>query len=200
MQYLNDQESATLWYHDHALGITRLNVYAGLAGFYLLQDEVRLGLTAAACSPSGAYDIGMAIQDRSFTADGQLYLPAFETIRSRYRRDGRRHGPPGVLRYVRCRRASILPEFFGDVILVNGMAWPDLDVAAGDYNFRILNGSDSRFYVLSVSDPDVAIHLVGVDGGLLTEAITISDGDGIQEDRRVCRNRSRRPGGTRVRL
>ena len=183
MQYLNDQELATLWYHDHALGITRLNVYAGLAGFYLLQDEVRLGLTAAGVLPSGAYDIGMAIQDRSFTADGQLYLPAYrdDTVPG----TGETVGdmvPQAFYDTYGTGAASILPEFFGDVILVNGMAWPDLDVAAGDYNFRILNGSDSRFYVLSVSDPDVAIHLVGVDGGLLTEAITISDGDGIQEE------------------
>ena len=74
-----------------------------------------------------------------------------------------------------------MPEFFGDTILVNGMAWPKLDVAAGDYEFRLLNGSDSRFYVLEVSDPNVAVYLVGTDGGLLHQAITISDGDGIQE-------------------
>jgi spore coat protein A len=73
-----------------------------------------------------------------------------------------------------------VPEFFGDHILVNGMAWPKLDVE-GDYEFRLLNGSDSRFYVLEVSDPNVAVHLVGTDGGLLQKAVTISDGDGIQE-------------------
>jgi spore coat protein A len=61
------------------------------------------------------------------------------------------------------------------------MAWPNLNVAAGDYEFRLLNGSDSRFYVLKVSDPNVAVHLVGTDGGLLPHAVTISDGDGIQE-------------------
>jgi len=61
------------------------------------------------------------------------------------------------------------------------MAWPNLDVPAGDYEFRLLNGSDSRFYVLSVSNPDVAIYLVGKDGGLLPHELTISDGDGVQE-------------------
>ncbi|MBI5261143.1 MAG: multicopper oxidase domain-containing protein [Bradyrhizobium sp.] len=76
---------------------------------------------------------------------------------------------------------SVVPEFFGDTILVNGMAWPKLNVAAGDYEFRLLNGSDSRFYVLEVSNPDVAVHLVGTEGGLLPQAVTISDGDGIQE-------------------
>jgi spore coat protein A, manganese oxidase len=78
MQYLNDQQSATLWYHDHALGITRLNVYAGLAGFYVLQDDERLQLVKDGVLPGGAYDIGMAIQDRAFTDDGQLYYPAYK--------------------------------------------------------------------------------------------------------------------------
>ena len=182
MQYLNDQQSATLWYHDHALGITRLNVYAGLAGFYLLQDQERLQLTADGVLPSGSYDIGMAIQDRAFTEDGQLYYPAYkndplpgtdETVGDVV--------PQEFYDALGEDAPSIVPEFFGDTILVNGMAWPNLDVAAGDYNFRLLNGSDSRFYVLTVSDPDVAIYLVGTDTGLLPNAITISDGDGIQE-------------------
>jgi spore coat protein A, manganese oxidase len=77
---------------------------------------------------------------------------------------------------------SAVPEFFGDHILVNGVAWPNLNVAAGDYLFHLLNGSDSRFYVLMLSDPDVRVLLVGTDGGLLPEARTIMDGDGIQED------------------
>ena len=183
MQYLNDQQSATLWYHDHALGITRLNVYAGLAGFYVLQDQERLQLAADGVLPSGPYDIGMAIQDRAFTEDGQLYYPAFrndplpgtdETVGDMVPQEFYDAFGEGA--------ASIVPEFFGDTIVVNGMAWPNLDVAAGDYNFRILNGSDSRFYVLTASNPDVAIYLVATDGGLLPNAITISDGDGVQED------------------
>jgi len=182
MEYLNDQSAATLWYHDHALGITRLNVYAGLAGFYVLQDPERLALVAAGVLPSGAYDIGMAIQDRAFTAEGQLYYPAYkddplpgtdETVGDVV--------PQAFYDAMGEDAPSIVPEFFGDTILVNGMAWPNLDVAAGDYEFRLLNGSDSRFYVLTVSDPDVAVYLVGTDGGLLPQAITISDGDGIQE-------------------
>ena len=76
---------------------------------------------------------------------------------------------------------SAVPEFFGDVILVNGMAWPKLDVAAGDYTFRLLNGSDSRFYVLKLDNPYVGVTLVGTDGGLLREARTIIDDDGVQE-------------------
>ena len=77
MVYDNSQQAATLWYHDHALGITRLNVYAGLAGFYILQDQERTDLVNSGVLPSGAYDIGMAIQDRAFTSTGQLYYPAY---------------------------------------------------------------------------------------------------------------------------
>lgn len=181
-QYLNDQHSATLWYHDHSLGITRLNVYAGLAGFYLVQDSERLELQQQGVLPAGSYDLGIVIQDRAFTADGQLYYPAFkndplpgtdETVGDVV--------PQAFYDAMGEGAASIVPEFFGDTILVNGMAWPNLDVAAGDYNFRILNGSDSRFYLLSVSDPTVAMYLVGTDGGLLPHAVTISDGDGLQE-------------------
>lgn len=182
-QYLNDQQSATLWYHDHALGITRLNVYAGLAGFYVLQDSERLALQQQGVLPSGAYDIGMAIQDRAFTSDGQLYYPAYkndplpgtnETVGDLV--------PQGFYDHFGESAPSIVPEFFGDTILVNGMAWPNLDVAAGSHEFRILNGSDSRFYILTASDPDVAIYLVGTDSGLLPHAIVVSDGDGVQED------------------
>lgn len=182
MVYGNDQQAATLWYHDHALGITRLNVYAGLAGFYVLQDDERRQLVESGVLPGGIHDIGMAIQDRAFTSDGQLYLPAFrndpipgtdETVGAMV--------PQAFYDEYGDDAASIVPEFFGDTILVNGMAWPNLDVAAGSYEFRLLNGSDSRFYVLTASDPDVAIYLVGTDGGLLSRAITISDGDGLQE-------------------
>lgn len=74
--YDNDQRAATLWYHDHALGVTRLNVYAGLAGFYLLRDDTENALIADGTLPSGDYEIELAIQDRAFTADGQLFLPA----------------------------------------------------------------------------------------------------------------------------
>jgi spore coat protein A len=183
MTYQNDQEAATLWYHDHALGLTRLNVYAGLAGFYVLQDENRTDLVENGILPSGNYDIGMAIQDRAFTSDGQLYYPAFaddllpgtgETVSSVV--------PHEFYEEFGDDAASAVPEFFGDTILVNGMAWPMLEVAAGDYEFRLLNGSDSRFYVLRVSDANVGVHLVGTDGGLLPEAITLSDGDGLAED------------------
>jgi spore coat protein A len=69
--YPNEQRPATLWYHDHAMGITRLNVYLGLAGFYLLRDdfERNLGL------PDGEFEVPLVLQDRQFNPDGSLYYP-----------------------------------------------------------------------------------------------------------------------------
>src|SRR5262249_36435019 len=101
--YPNDQPATTLWYHDHALGITRLNVYAGLAGFYILRDEVEDDLTL----PSGPYEIPLLIQDRSFNADGSLFYPVQDP------------GDPEV-------PPVWVPEFFGDTVLVNGQLWPFL--------------------------------------------------------------------------
>lgn len=181
--YENDQQGATLWYHDHALGLTRLNVYSGLAGFYILRDTTELQLIEDGVLPGGQYEIEMAIQDRAFTDDGQLYLPAYaddpipgttDTVKDMFPEDP--DDPDPAVNY-----PTAIPEFFGDFILVNGMAWPKLEVDAGDYRFRVLDGSDSRFYVLQLDNPNVKVTLVGSDGGLLPNAVTVMDGDGIQE-------------------
>ena len=152
--YSNDQDAATIWYHDHALGITRLNVYAGLAGFYILTDNNEEQLQADHKLPAADYDIGLAIQDRMFTADGQLYYPS----------DPDDPGQPSP---------SILPEFFGDFILVNGKAWPVLDVEPRQYRFRMLNGSDSRFYNLFLSGNNT-FWQIGSDQGLLTSPVQMN--------------------------
>lgn len=146
-RYDNNQEAATLWYHDHALGITRLNVYTGLAGFYLLTDDNEAALQTSYQLPASPYDIGLAIQDRLFSIDGQL---AFQTL------------PP----FLGEPENSISPEFFGNIILVNGKAWPVLEVEPRPYRFRLLNGSDSRFYNLSLSNGQTFLQ-VGSDDGLL---------------------------------
>ena len=149
--YPNDQDGTTLWYHDHGLGLTRLNVYAGLAGMYLLRghDEAMLGL------PSGAYEIPLVIQDRMFTADGQLYFPS--------------DPPPGTI----ATYPSIQQQFFGNFILVNGAAWPSLDVEPRRSRFRMVNGAVSRVYTLSLSSGQ-PIHQVGTDGGLLDATVAQS--------------------------
>jgi spore coat protein A, manganese oxidase len=151
--YSNSQAAATLWYHDHALGITRLNAYAGLAGFYIITDQHEADLKAANQLPASPYDIGLAIQDKSFTADGQLYYPS----------DPDRDDPS----------PSLLPETFGDIVLVNGMAWPVLDVEPRQYRFRIVNGSDSRFYNLFLSSGQ-DIFQIASDDGLLELPVKVS--------------------------
>lgn len=167
-RYDNDQEAATLWYHDHALGITRLNVYAGLAGFYLLRDATENQLIADSVLPGDPYEIELVIQDRMFTADGQLFLPsANPEIEPFNPLTGEPFLalPPGP---------SIIAEFFGNFIHVNGMAWPTLEVEPRKYRFRLLNGSDSRFYVLKF-DNAMSFLQVGTDQGLLSEAVEIGE-------------------------
>lgn len=164
--YHNDQEAATLWYHDHALGITRLNVYAGLAGFYILRDANEDALVAAGHLPAGPYEVPIVIQDRMFDPRGQLLYP--------FQRE-EPNEPPEV---------SVLPEFFGDVILVNGQAWPYLEVEPRQYRFRLLNGSDSRFYDLYLSSKQ-PFHQIGTDDALLESPVTmdrLTIGPGERQD------------------
>jgi spore coat protein A len=172
-RYDNDQEGATLWYHDHALGITRLNVYAGLAGFYLLRDDNEAGLIDDDVLPSGIYEREIVIQDRQFDRRGRLALPT---------------GPPDV--EVECplpdgRDCDRLPnpsgvaEFFGDYILVNGVTWPNLDVERRKYRLRMLNGSDSRFYVLELRDDRFGGEAqeflqIGTDNGFLERPVEMT--------------------------
>ena len=140
--YPNAQAAATLWYHDHALGITRLNVYAGLAGTYLIRDaeEDKLNL------PTGAYEIPLMIQDRSFSTDGSLLYP------------------PAV----NGTHPAWMQEFFGNAICVNGKAAPFLEVEPRKYRFRLVNGSNSRFYHLKLTPTDAPPFIqIGADGGLL---------------------------------
>jgi len=165
--YVNDQPSATLWYHDHSLGITRLNVYAGLAGFYLLRGEHEQDLDL----PDGEYEIPLALQDRSFNEDGSLYYP--RTIPDE---QGGEDGVPGP---------SIVPQFYGDTSVVNGKAWPRLAVEPRKYRLRLLNGANSRFYNLKLLQYDESsgetgedgppFVQIGNDGGLLAEPVAIDD-------------------------
>lgn len=152
--YDNDQEAGFLWYHDHALGITRTNVYMGLAGLYFLRDARENALRAANVLPSYPHEVPLVLQDRQFTDDGSLYYPASA------------RGLP---------TPTHLPEFFGDVVLVNTQAWPRLAVEQRKYRFRLLNGSDSRFYDLRVVTPrgtKLPLLVVGNELGLLDAPVT----------------------------
>jgi spore coat protein A len=145
--YPNRQSPATLWYHDHALGITRLNVYAGLAGFYLIRgrSDRRLGL------PSGDQEIPLLFQDRMFHENGRYKYPA-----------------------------EFAPEFAGDVSVVNGKAWPTFVVQPRQYRFRLLNGSNGRFFDISLeneNDGEVpTIYQIGTDLGFLQDVVPIGSG------------------------
>ncbi|MFD1687509.1 multicopper oxidase family protein [Halobellus litoreus] len=153
--YDNGQPGATLWYHDHALGITRLNVYAGLAGFYILQDNYERSLDL----PTGDYDVPILIQDRSFTEEGELFYPDVE---------------------IGDVETSIVPEFFGDTSVVNGKVWPKFEVEPRKYRFRVLNGCNSRFInprlfevtVNNEEDPDGStppVYQIGTDLGFIDQ-------------------------------
>jgi cysteine-rich repeat protein len=134
--YPNNQQAGYLWFHDHALGITRLNVYMGLAGAYLVRDSVEDAINL----PRGQYEVPLVIQDRKFNPDGTLNYPAMW-----------------------------MDHFFGDKVMVNGKIWPYFDVKKGKYLFRLLNGSTSRVYTLSLIPPSgsLTFSVVGNEGGLL---------------------------------
>ena len=177
--YSNDQQPGTLWYHDHALGITRLNVYAGLAGFYILHDQVDTGQPDNPLGlPAFPYELGYAIQDRMFTEKGQLFYPAFD-------------GDPFWDDFITGEGAtppipggpSALAEFFGDHMVVNGKIWPKTDVEPRNYRVRLLNGTDSRFMVvrlravpagdtdLSNAGVPIPFYVIGSDQGLAGAAM-----------------------------
>ena len=156
-EYANDQPPTTLFYHDHALGITRLNVYAGLAGFYLIRDddEDSLGL------PSGDHEIPLAIMDRSFNEDGSLFYPTTPDPRTTS------HGFPDP------PDPSVVSMFFGDTIVVNGKAWPYVEVEPHKYRLRVLNACNSRTLVLRLGG--APFQQIGSDGGLLPAPVTLTD-------------------------
>jgi spore coat protein A, manganese oxidase len=138
VEYPNRQPAATLWYHDHALALTRLNVYAGLAAFYLIRDLNDTGREPNLIGiPGGNYEIPIVIQDRTFTSNGELFYP----------------GPEWE------------PEFFGNTAVVNGAPFPILKVEPREYRFRFLNGSNSRFYNLHIAGGPPFYH-IGSEGGM----------------------------------
>lgn len=176
--YPNKQEAATLWYHPHDQGLTRINVYTGLAGFYFLRgateeadqlpgwsgDDKVQEVTPPGKSPTfngtNTYlpEIEVAIQDRMFNTKGELYWPVTPTN-------------PDIHPYW-------TPEFFGDVFTVNGKTWPYLSVAPRKYRFRMLDGCNARFLNMWIVDavtgnPGPAIKVIGTDGGLLDAPIIL---------------------------
>jgi bilirubin oxidase len=172
-RYPNQQRATTLWFHDHALGLTRVNVYAGLEGFYVLRggpsDQVSGTLPGPAPMPgdrpgTAYHELALMIQDRSFNADGSLFYPD-----SREFFDG--FAGPFI-------PDSDMPpiwnsEFFGDSMAVNGRTWPFLQVEQRRYRFRLLNACNSRFLMLE-NDRNLPFWVIGTDGGFLPRPVQLS--------------------------
>jgi FtsP/CotA-like multicopper oxidase with cupredoxin domain len=189
-QYPNENRAATIWYHDHALGMTRLNVYAGPAGFYLIRGgpagdkavlDSRTGQTALLPGPAPREgdkfppnkpyrEIPIAIQDRSFNEDGSLFYPDTRVFFDGIVRD---YIPDGEFSPI------WNPEFFGNMIMVNGNTWPSLQVEQRRYRFRFLNGCQSRFLILDFNDiPGVEAWAIGNEGGFLAEPVNLTAANG----------------------
>ncbi len=156
--YPNAQEPTALWYHDHALGLTRLNVLSGLAGYYIIRDP---NDTLAPLLPSGQYEMPLIIQDRAFLSDGSIYYPA----------DGLypNYAPPPY-NYTKENPYS-MSGFVGNTIMVNGKVWPNMNVNQGQYRLRLLDASNSRFYNISFSN-NMPFIIIGSDGGYLKTPVT----------------------------
>ena len=145
--YPNEQDPAMLWYHDHAMGINRLNIYAGLAGAYIVRDDKEDALNL----PQGKFEIPLIFCDRFLLRDGSLSYPA-----------SGRPGEPWV------------PEVFGNVMTVNGRVTPYLEAEPRKYRFRMLNASNARFYHLSLSSGQ-SFQQIGTDQGLLPAPLAVHD-------------------------
>jgi spore coat protein A len=185
-QYPNEDRASTKWYHDHTLGMTRLNVYAGPAGFYLLRGgpegdkavlDSRHGSVAVLPGPAPReedkfpsnktyYEIPVAIQDRSFNENGSLFYP-----------DSREFFDGIVRDYIPDGGFSPIwnPEFFGNMIMANGNTWPFQTVEQRRYRFRFLNGCQSRFLILDFQQiPGVEVWAIGNEGGFLSAPVNLT--------------------------
>lgn len=149
--YPNNQQAATLFYHDHSLGMTRLNVYAGMAGFYLIQDSTSEKLIMNGSLPGPDFDLPLHIQDREFNDDGTLQWPS----------TGVNPNP------------TWNPQFFGRFMLVNGKVWPYHKVQPRTYRVRLLNACDSRFLNLKFSN-NMSFTLIASDQGFLPAPKTVN--------------------------
>ena len=147
---LLEMPASLLWFHDHALGATRLNVFAGLAAAYILRDQFDTGGEPNPIgTPGGRYEIPLVVQDRQFNPDGTFLYPTSDI--------------PGV---------TWIGEYFGDVMLVNGKVWPFLDVEPRLYRLRILNGCNAR--ILNLDIPGVRMSQIGAEGGLWDAPVPVT--------------------------
>ncbi|WP_328754557.1 multicopper oxidase family protein [Geomesophilobacter sediminis] len=158
--YPNSQEPGTLWFHDHSLGATRTNVYSGLEAFYLVRDPANEPKNL----PSGPFEIEMVFQDRQFDTNSQLFFPdgsGADVATSNL------NGPPTNPDL----HPFWIPEFIGDVAVVNGAPWPYLKVEPRRYRLRLLNGANARVFRLSFGTAPV--FQIGADDNYLDAPVPV---------------------------
>jgi spore coat protein A len=143
--YPNRQDAALLFYHDHTMGINRLNIYAGLQGLFIIRDDAEDALNL----PRGKYEVPIILCDRFLRSDGQLDYPVSPDP-----------------------KAPWVPEIYSNAMLANGKLFPYLDVEPRKYRFRVMNGSNSRLFRLSIGNL-LELHQIGSDQGLLAAPISI---------------------------
>jgi FtsP/CotA-like multicopper oxidase with cupredoxin domain len=171
-------ESSAFWYHDHAFGITRLNVYSGLSGFWIERDPKNPLDQPTSPLPTGKYEMPMILQDKSFNKDGSLWYPRTGDV-------------PDLHPYWRLM-------FDGQVNVVNGKVWPNMNVEPRQYRFRLLNAADQRFYRLSLSN-GMPFTIIGTDGGYReTPAVVTSFRIGVTERYDFLIDFSTVPVGTKI--
>ena len=209
--YRNDQPSTTIWYHDHSLGMTRSNVYAGPAGFWLLRDPAApnggedglvsgtlpgpapvagedLATTNLPASLGGSREkyreIPIVIQDRSFNADGSLFYPGDRAFFEGIPQNKLKIPFIGDTKYPSDIAPIWNPEAFFNVMVVNGVSWPTLEVEPDLYRFRLLDGCNSRFLNLSLQALDAAgvdlgevpFYQIGAEQSLMPNVVKIETG------------------------
>ena len=210
--YQNDQRATTMWYHDHTLGMTRTNIYAGLTGMYLLRggssdlpDGVLPGPAPMPGDPPGKryFEFPLIIQDRSFNADGTLFFPKTRGTFG----DTPPDGP-----FIPKTDVSPIwnPEFFGNTMVVNGNTWPVLAVERRRYRFRLLNACNARTLFLKIATDPLAkrpapaalpIWAIGTDGGFLPAPVSLPSARlGVAERMDVIVDFSKVPAGTALYL
>ena len=184
-QYTNDQRATALWFHDHSLGMTRLNVRAGLLGLYVLRGgphDLKAGVLPGPAPRAGDkagtehYEIPLVIQDPSFNTDGSLFMPATNTFSA---------GP-----YIPSTDVPPIWNdiYYGNTITVNGNTWPNLNVEPRRYRFRVLNGCAVRPLTLKVTSSLTAaapaeaalpLWVIGSDGGFFSRPLELAGTTGL---------------------
>lgn len=177
-KYLNVQEASLHWYHDHSEGTTRTSVHAGLAGLYFVTDANEAALRAQNIIPAVEHETVLVLQDRTFDAQGRLTYAADPA-----------NSPTPTPSTFPANSPTTLPEVFGDIIVVNGKAWPKMNVEPRPYRIRLLGGADSRFFTLKFQPPLVRkplsriatpgplpkMMVIGTDLGFLNRGVNVTN-------------------------